>query len=81
MHLKIFVLSALGTVRLAAAAMTVGETRCEYAVNPVGIDTPQPRLSWKLTDQTRNQIQTAYQIRVAETQEALEKGGPSTRAR
>ena len=74
MHLKIFVLSALGTVRLAAAAMTVGETRCEYAVNPVGIDTLQPRLSWKLTDQTRNQIQTAYQIRVAETQEALEKG-------
>ena len=55
-----------------AAAMTVGDLRCEYTANPVGIATPKPRLSWTLHDDTRGQIQTAYQIRVAESPEALE---------
>ena len=41
--------------------------RCEYLVNPLGIDTPQPRFSWKLVDaeQTRGQKQTAWQVVVA----------------
>lgn len=52
------------------AKMTVGELRCEYAINPV-IDTLQPRLSWTLNDDRRGQIQSAYQIRVAESSEQL----------
>ena len=36
---------------------------CEYAVNPTGIDVPQPRLSWELIGSERGQRQTAYQIR------------------
>jgi len=74
MRLNSFILTLLGCARLASAAMTVGEMRCEYAVNPIGIDTLQPRLSWTLLDETRNQSQTAYQVRVAETPEALAQG-------
>ncbi|HWP41296.1 MAG TPA: hypothetical protein VNL70_10260, partial [Tepidisphaeraceae bacterium] len=39
--------------------------RCEYLVNPLGIDTPRPRLSWELADPRRGARQTAYQIAVA----------------
>ncbi|HEY7089762.1 MAG TPA: glycoside hydrolase family 78 protein [Tepidisphaeraceae bacterium] len=36
--------------------------RCEYVVNPLGIDAPRPRLSWQLNDPRRGARQTAYQI-------------------
>ncbi len=36
--------------------------RCEYKTNPLGIDTPTPRLSWVLESPERNAIQSAYQI-------------------
>ena len=48
--------------------------RCEYLENPLGIDVPRPRLSWRLTtrDATeRGQRQTAYQVLVASTPEVL----------
>ena len=38
--------------------------RCEYKANPLGIDTPEPRLRWVLASPERNAIQTAYQILV-----------------
>jgi alpha-L-rhamnosidase len=45
--------------------------RCEYRVNPLGIDVVQPRLSWILESQQRAQIQSAYQILVATSKENL----------
>jgi alpha-L-rhamnosidase len=45
--------------------------RCEYLVNPLGIDVSQPRLSWIVTSDARGQKQTAYQLMAASTQEAL----------
>ena len=36
--------------------------RCEYKPNPLGIDTPEPRLSWVLESSGRGAVQTAYQI-------------------
>ncbi len=51
--------------------------RCEYLVNPVGIDVTAPRLSWTLesTDpEARGQSQTAYQIQVAATLSELLEG-------
>ena len=56
----------------AHGAMTVGETRCEYALNPIGITTLTPRLNWTLLDDKRGQRQTAYEIRVADTSDGLE---------
>jgi alpha-L-rhamnosidase len=45
--------------------------RCEYRVNPVGIDVKQPRLSWELVADGRGVAQTAFQIRVAEVEADL----------
>lgn len=39
----------------------------EQLVNPVGIETMQPRLSWKIKASGRNMIQNAYSIRVSES--------------
>ncbi|HEV8134808.1 MAG TPA: glycoside hydrolase family 78 protein [Pyrinomonadaceae bacterium] len=45
--------------------------RVEYKTNPIGIDTPKPRLSWQLQSDRRNVLQSAYQIQVAATQTDL----------
>jgi len=48
--------------------------RCEYYVDPIGIDVPNPRLSWILeTDppEGRGKSQSAYRILVADSPEAL----------
>jgi len=39
---------------------------CEYQANPLGIDTPRPRLSWTLASDRRNQQQSAYELQVSE---------------
>ncbi len=55
----------------AAVPANVEHLRCEYKVNPVGIDVVHPRLSWQLTSEVRGVMQSAYQIRVAESADAL----------
>jgi len=64
-RLTSFVFAALLLVPLASLhAADVADLRCEYLENPLGIDTPLPRFSWKLVDsaRTRGQRQTACQI-------------------
>ena len=58
---------------LGAPALQVDDLRCEYLHEPLGIDEPQPRLSWTLKSQQRGQRQTAYQVLVASSPEALER--------
>ncbi|HNS19008.1 MAG TPA: family 78 glycoside hydrolase catalytic domain [Sedimentisphaerales bacterium] len=41
------------------------DLRCEYRVDPLGIDVVEPRLSWTLQSGQRGQVQTAYRILVA----------------
>jgi alpha-L-rhamnosidase len=51
--------------------------RTEYRANPLGIDTPAPRLSWILRPVrpgARGQRQSAYQVLVATTPDALRQG-------
>lgn len=50
--------------------MELANLRCEYFVNPLGIDTLKPRLSWELRSDERGQKQTAYQILVGSSPEA-----------
>lgn len=45
--------------------------RCEYRVNPLGIGTTRPRLSWIIEDPRTGAAQTAYQIIVASSSEIL----------
>ena len=44
------------------AGSEVGYLRCEYLVNPIGIDSPKPRLTWLNIDDKRAAAQSAYQI-------------------
>lgn len=45
---------------------------CEYAVNPIGIETLKPRFSWKVDCNERGQYQSAYQIIVASSLKKLD---------
>jgi alpha-L-rhamnosidase len=56
-----------------AASLKVEGLKCEYRVNPLGLDTPQPRLSWLLESPDRGQKQTGYQVLVATTAGLLAK--------
>jgi alpha-L-rhamnosidase len=48
--------------------------RCEHLQDPIGLDEPRPRLSWKLPPDDRGTAQTAYRILVAATAHALGAG-------
>jgi len=41
------------------------DLRCEHAIDPLGIDHPQPRLGWKLSSLERGERQSAWQVQVA----------------
>ena len=47
---------------------------CEYHTNPIGIDIEKPRLSWQLKSDGQNVMQSAYEIRVADSRENLHMG-------
>ena len=57
-----------------AAPLKVYHLTCEHTQNPLGTDQLQPRLSWKLESDERNQYQSAYEILVSTDREKLEKG-------
>ena len=40
------------------------DMKSEYLVNPIGLDVESPRLTWKIKDQRRGAIQSAYKINV-----------------
>ena len=69
----LFLTMAFPVAALRAAALTVDGLRCEYRVNPVGMDAVAPRLSWVLEGDERGQKQTAYQVLAASSPEALAK--------
>ena len=51
--------------------MPINQLYCERLDNPLGLDVAHPLLSWTLESDTRSQKQTAYQILVASSSEAL----------
>lgn len=51
------------------AALSLRELRCEYLQNPLGIDELHPRLSWTLVSNRRAEIQTAYEVIVASSED------------
>ena len=68
-------LTFFGSVSLQLSAggtgLSVERLTCEYLTNPLGIDTPQPRLSWIVESKQRAQSQTAHQILVASSDAKL----------
>ena len=56
---------------LAFESNAPSHLQCEAMQEPLGIDITTPRLSWQLQDSRRGARQTAYEIRVASSAEAL----------
>lgn len=48
--------------------------RCEFQVDPLGIDVRQPKLSWIVNDEDRGEVQTAYRVLVASSETLLAQG-------
>ena len=57
----------------AAEKILAEELVCEYHTNPVGIDVQKPRLSWKIFSDQQDVLQTAYEIRVADSPANLKR--------
>jgi alpha-L-rhamnosidase len=65
----------IGTVRqdTVISPVTADYLRCEYKVNPLGIDVTEPRLSWLQKSDQQAQYQSAYQVLVASNEKILEQ--------
>ena len=72
----VFGLSAIPALGGAATVPppSVLNLRCEYQVDPLGIDQAQPRLGWQLRSPARGVVQRAYQIQVARDAASLRAG-------
>src|SRR3954471_9564635 len=70
-HSALLALALSAAPRLGAQGFHVERLRTEYATNPIGIDAPTPRMSWTLHAERRATRQSAYELRVAPTTEAL----------
>jgi alpha-L-rhamnosidase len=62
---------AIPSAMRAESPASADYLRCEYRVDPLGIDVGAPRLSWEIHDARRGALQTAYRILVASTAEKL----------
>ena len=54
--------------------LAVKNLRCEYKVEPLGIDVRKPRLSWELVSAEKGVVQANYEVRVAGSEADLAKG-------
>jgi alpha-L-rhamnosidase len=60
-----------GLYSSANAAIYPRSLKCEYRVNPPGIDVLSPRLSWELSGDNNGEMQTAYRILVSSSEQLL----------
>jgi alpha-L-rhamnosidase len=83
--LTFLVSSVVATLVLLPLSPTFASTvapqrlRCEYLIDPLGIDTAGPRLSWELRavdPESRGLRQSAYQVQVASSAKLLARGRP-----
>lgn len=68
--LFIFCFVALGPAHAARSVSVAGLT-CEYLRDPLGIGVVNPRLSWILSSETPDQVQSAYQVLAASSPDLL----------
>ncbi|MEQ8848959.1 family 78 glycoside hydrolase catalytic domain [Botrimarina sp.] len=60
------------SVAPAADTLDIEGLRCEYSVDPLGIDSARPRLSWRIESDRRGAKQSAYQIVAATSPDRLD---------
>ena len=67
-------IASLPVLSQAPPARGPVELRVDNLRTPLGIDDPAPRFSWQLRDSTQGARQTAYQVDVASSADALNQG-------
>jgi len=75
--LLLAVFAVVPALEAQTPAIRTADLRCEYLANPLGIDVPQPRLSWVIEGvdpAARGLKQSAYRILVASNERALDAG-------
>ena len=55
----------------ASGGLVPSGLKCEYRTEPLGIDSPAPRLNWIVESGLRDQAQSAYQVLAADSLQAL----------
>jgi alpha-L-rhamnosidase len=63
--LQIYFLFCIMPFLEAQQTLIPKELQCEYLNNPIGIDSPHPRLTWKIIDPRQGSKQSAFQIFIA----------------
>ena len=66
--LQLFIFCSITFAQLPA------NLRCEYLINPLGLDTPSPRLSWLMDDARNGAVQNAYRIIVGVDSATVSRG-------
>jgi len=72
MRLLLFGL-CFGVSSLFAQDLKLGNLRCEYKVDPLGIESRSPMLSWEIQSSGRGVLQTAWRVLVSDDSVGLEK--------
>lgn len=59
------------SISIQGAQTEISNLKCEYKVNPIGMDIKAPRFSWIMESDQRGVMQSAYQVFVASSLESL----------
>ncbi|RZK82135.1 MAG: alpha-L-rhamnosidase [Pedobacter sp.] len=63
---KVLVLAILSifTIRVSAQKLSVYDLKVEHQTNPLSVDNPNPRFSWKIRSSSKNTVQKSYELKV-----------------
>jgi alpha-L-rhamnosidase len=73
MKKTIFSFLLLLSAAVCSAQIKIQNLVTDNLANPMGLDGAAPHFSWQLTSEKRNVMQTAYEIRVSETEATIAK--------
>ncbi len=69
-----FGIAGIFSANAEAQNLEVVKTRCEYLINPIGIDASAPRFTWQLSDKRQGAKQTAFRLIIGVDSLGLLKG-------
>jgi alpha-L-rhamnosidase len=73
-RLSVLLLSICLLASCNRSGLELYDLRCENRVDPQGIDSAQPRFSWKIRSDAKGEHQTAFRILVATSEKLLAEG-------
>ncbi len=75
MKTSLFIFLVLFTTKVSFSQdQHITNLRCEYLINPSGVQSMHPKLSWQIVSGHRNVMQSAYRMIVADNKAAIQKG-------